>query len=76
MTENYIGVDISEINEGRKPAKKIYMKNYGRPAGNGICSNDDCGGGEWVAKVDYNIGGSDGGVEGKCLAGAKLAPLL
>jgi len=27
-------------------------------------------------KVDYNIGGSDGGVEGKCLAGAKLAPLL
>jgi len=25
-------VDISEINEGRKPVKKIYMKNYGRPA--------------------------------------------
>jgi hypothetical protein len=28
---------------------------------------------EWVAKVYYNIGG---GVKGKCLAGAKLAPLL
>jgi len=56
--------------------KKIYEKLWA--AGSGICSNDDGGGGggEWVAKVDYNIGGSDGGVEGKCLAGAKLAPLL
>lgn len=70
-------MDISEINEGPKThEKKIYEKLW--VAGSGICSNDDGGGssGEWAAKVDYNIGGSDGGVEGKCLAGAKLAPLL
>jgi len=70
------GVDISEINEGLKTREKnIYEKLWA--AGNGICSNDDGrGGGEWVVKVDYNIGDRDGGVEGKCLAGAKLAPLL
>lgn len=68
-------MDISEINEGRKTREKnIYEKLWA--AGSGICNDDGGGGGEWVAKVDYNISGSDGGVEGKCLAGAKLAPLL
>lgn len=68
-----------------KKMRKKCMKNYERPAS---LRRDDssgggarerrrrrrgAGGGEWVAKVYYNIGD---GVEGKCSAGAMLAPLL